>query len=159
LVCANDTEQSRNAITWMMDNILVAGRDRVTVVTVLERVELQYFFTPDTAQILAEVQNAGLKASQRLANGAAETVKSRFPSLHVDVAILQGGTARDEIVDFVNAQIRMAQSETDPGANSESHVLVLGCRKLGALKRAFIGSTGDYCVHHADCPVLVVKMP
>ncbi|KAL7240416.1 hypothetical protein ACSBR2_006129 [Camellia fascicularis] len=38
-------------------------------------------------------------------------------------------------------------------------LLILGSHSKGALKRVFLGSVSNYCVHHAKCPVLVVRKP
>lgn len=38
-------------------------------------------------------------------------------------------------------------------------VLVMGSRGLGALKRVLMGSVSDHCVHHCNCPVLIVRIP
>jgi nucleotide-binding universal stress UspA family protein len=53
------------------------------------------------------------------------------------------GDAREELTRKVN-QVR-------------AHVLIMGCRGLGMFKRAFLGSTSDYCLHHVECPVIIVK--
>lgn len=55
------------------------------------------------------------------------------------------GETRDELVDYVES------------VNAD--MLILGSRDLSTLKRTFIGSTSDYCVHHCHCPVLIVKGP
>jgi nucleotide-binding universal stress UspA family protein len=37
------------------------------------------------------------------------------------------------------------------------NLLVVGNCGMGIIKRTFVGSTCDYLVHHAHCPVMVVK--
>lgn len=42
------------------------------------------------------------------------------------------------------------------------NVVVMGSRGFGAAKRAAkarLGSVSDYCLHHCDCPVVVVRFP
>lgn len=38
-----------------------------------------------------------------------------------------------------------------------AELLVVGCRGRGAVARAVLGSVSSYCLHHAACPVLVVR--
>jgi nucleotide-binding universal stress UspA family protein len=40
--------------------------------------------------------------------------------------------------------------------SAHADVLVLGSRGWGAVKRVAVGSTADYLLHHAGCPVIVV---
>ena len=55
--------------------------------------------------------------------------------------------------------------KVEPGAAGEVLVkaaqgaaaLVVGTRGHGALAGAVMGSVSTYCVHHADCPVVVVR--
>ncbi|KAI9278448.1 hypothetical protein BDA99DRAFT_554082 [Phascolomyces articulosus] len=37
--------------------------------------------------------------------------------------------------------------------------LIMGSRNLGTIKRAFLGSVSDHCVHHAPCSVIIAKPP
>ncbi|XP_052798193.1 universal stress protein in QAH/OAS sulfhydrylase 3'region-like [Mya arenaria] len=36
-------------------------------------------------------------------------------------------------------------------------LLILGARGMGVMRRTFIGSVSDYCLHHATFPVLVCR--
>lgn len=40
--------------------------------------------------------------------------------------------------------------------SAEHDLLVIGRTGDGRLKQAFLGSTGSYCVRHAECPVVIV---
>jgi nucleotide-binding universal stress UspA family protein len=36
-------------------------------------------------------------------------------------------------------------------------LLVVGCRGHGGLAETLLGSVGQYCVHHAPCPVVIMR--
>ncbi|CAL1541871.1 unnamed protein product [Lymnaea stagnalis] len=45
-------------------------------------------------------------------------------------------------------------------ANEEkAHLIVIGSRGMGTIRRTLIGSVSDYVMHHAHVPVLVCKHP
>lgn len=44
-------------------------------------------------------------------------------------------------------------------AASEADLLVVGSRGHGAFAGMLLGSVGQHCVHHATCPVVVVRRP
>ncbi|MDX8141452.1 universal stress protein [Lentzea sp. NBC_00516] len=41
--------------------------------------------------------------------------------------------------------------------SQDARMLVVGNRGHGAMAELFLGSVSAYCVHHASCPVVVVK--
>lgn len=50
---------------------------------------------------------------------------------------------------------RAAQVLVDAAEGAE--LLVVGCRGHGGLAEALLGSVGQYCVHHAPCPVVIMR--
>jgi nucleotide-binding universal stress UspA family protein len=50
---------------------------------------------------------------------------------------------------------RAAQVLVDEAEGAE--LLVVGCRGHGGLAEALLGSVGQFCVHHAPCPVVVLR--
>jgi nucleotide-binding universal stress UspA family protein len=43
------------------------------------------------------------------------------------------------------------------GAAAGADLLVVGSRGHGAFADALLGSVGQHCVHHAPCPVLIMR--
>lgn len=73
--------------------------------------------------------------------------------------------ALDEAVQgFEGVEIRRILVEGDPRtvlaeASQEAELLVVGNRGHGVLVEAVLGSVSSYCVHHAACPVVVLRAP
>jgi nucleotide-binding universal stress UspA family protein len=50
-----------------------------------------------------------------------------------------------------------AQALLDASAGAE--LLVVGSRGHGGFVEALLGSVGQHCVHHATCPVVLIRGP
>ncbi|GAA56132.1 Universal stress protein in QAH/OAS sulfhydrylase 3'region [Clonorchis sinensis] len=59
-----------------------------------------------------------------------------------DFAVMNGSRPGDGIIQAVEQY--------------NANMIVMGCRGLGAIKRAFLGSVSDYVLHHADVPCIIV---
>ncbi|MGH3276430.1 MAG: universal stress protein [Streptosporangiaceae bacterium] len=57
---------------------------------------------------------------------------------------------RQQVIEGNPARTLLAAAE---GAD----LLVVGCRGHGGFAEALLGSVGQHCVHHAHCPVVVIR--
>ncbi|XP_020596376.1 uncharacterized protein LOC110036308 isoform X1 [Phalaenopsis equestris] len=98
---------------------------------------------PGVAAVLPKVESELWKISDQVIEKAREICVSNSV---VDVAYeaIQGD-ARNVICDAVE--------------KFHADVLVVGSHGYGAVKRAVLGSVSDYCAHHANCTVMIVKKP
>ena len=68
------------------------------------------------------------------------------------------------VEEFTDVEILRVLVEGDPRtaltkASQDAELLVVGSRGHGPIVEAIIGSVSSYCVHHAPCPVVVVRAP
>jgi len=72
-------------------------------------------------------------------------------------AVISGEVApadrREVTARVVNGHPAQVLQEAAAGAD----LLVLGSRGHGSFAGALLGSVGQYCVHHAHCPVLIMR--
>jgi nucleotide-binding universal stress UspA family protein len=65
----------------------------------------------------------------------------------------------DSGVDVVKTPAMGQPADVLIEASSDADLLVVGNRGRGDLGSVLLGSVGMHCVHHAPCPVVVVRMP
>ncbi|KAL6521228.1 hypothetical protein OROGR_017797 [Orobanche gracilis] len=155
LVAIDDSDESFHALEWVLDNkILMGGAPAVSdveyetpqqdseVITIAHVVEPLPRYAYPGGYVLESSNKAQEQNAARILSRAFEMCREK--SVKAKTIILEGDP-KDRICRVVE------EMSVD--------LLVVGSRGLGQIKRAFLGSVSDYCVHHAKCAVLVMKPP
>ncbi|XP_074351056.1 uncharacterized protein LOC141690254 isoform X3 [Apium graveolens] len=160
LVAIDNSESSFYALQWALDNLFKNSStvqsstetsqqdsETLTVVHVMPPFH-QYVYPAGAPGIYAAntVVDSVRKGQSEIAAGLLGRAMKLCKDKNVKAeSLLLEGDPKDMICQIVQ----------------ETHVdlLVLGSRGLGMIKRAFLGSVSNYCVHHAKCPVLIVRPP
>uniref|UniRef100_A0A0C9S3C5 TSA: Wollemia nobilis Ref_Wollemi_Transcript_29740_1065 transcribed RNA sequence n=1 Tax=Wollemia nobilis TaxID=56998 RepID=A0A0C9S3C5_9CONI len=141
LVAVDGSEQSRYALKWAVDNLHLSSSDTLVLCHV-ESIPVGgpgLVLTPQVAVALQKymdrVAEDVMKKSRELCSESQVKVEEKILS----------GDARDGLCEAVK--------------KFEADFLVIGSHGYGIIKRAVVGSVSDYCAHHAECPILIVKKP
>ncbi|XP_018434855.1 universal stress protein PHOS34 isoform X2 [Raphanus sativus] len=159
MVAIDESDSSFYALQWVIDhfsNLLMtteAAQAEGGLLTVVHVQSPSHHFAafpagPGGATVYASssmiesVKKAQQEASAALLSRALQMCRGK--QIRTETMVLEGD-AKDIICQAVE------QMHVD--------LLVVGSRGLGKIRRAFIGSVSDYCAHHANCPILIVKPP
>ncbi|XVE96207.1 hypothetical protein REPUB_Repub02eG0201700 [Reevesia pubescens] len=158
MVGIDESDQSFHALQWTLDN-LVGGltapvpepnEEPGLLITLVHARQVFHrygvpvgpgdsaFYIPSSME--ESIKEAQEQVSKALLSRASHMCKDKM--IKVETLILEG-----------DPKEKICQ------ATEQIHVdlLVVGNRNLGKIKRAFLGSVSDYCAHHSNCPVLIVK--
>jgi nucleotide-binding universal stress UspA family protein len=86
------------------------------------------------------VSAEGQRRAEHTLREAVERVRSDHPAVNVETAVIEGPPAR-VLVEL----------------SADADLLVVGCRGRGGFSELLLGSVSQQCVHHARCPVTVVR--
>ncbi|KAG4098738.1 hypothetical protein H8356DRAFT_1038996 [Neocallimastix lanati (nom. inval.)] len=122
-------QNSRYAVNWALNHFINKKNDLVIFINVRNSIALS-----------SETDEKNKKTSHDLLKDYLKIYQDLNFSCR---AIAMKGEPKEEIVRKAN----------DLGAD----LLVMGSRGMGSFKKIFVGSVSEYCVNHAECPVLIVK--
>ncbi|GAV66293.1 Usp domain-containing protein [Cephalotus follicularis] len=155
MVAIDEGEHSHYALMWVLDNmkesiskssvfIFMAQPPPNRVLTYAASLGSARMYYPVSAspELLYSVQDNQKKITLAFLEKAKEICASKGVNAEIITDVGDPKTAICSVVEKLNI-----------------NMLVLGEGGVGKIKRAFIGSVSNYCVHYAKCPVLVVKKP
>jgi nucleotide-binding universal stress UspA family protein len=82
----------------------------------------------------------GQRRAELMLREAVDRMRSDHPAVTVEMAVVEGPPAR-VLVDM----------------SEDADLLVVGTRGMGGFRGLLLGSVSIQCVHHAHCPVTVVR--
>jgi nucleotide-binding universal stress UspA family protein len=134
VVGVDSSDSSKAALAWAVRQAALTGAtvDVVAAWQVPAIFGFTYTMTPDTSELDRGVHRALAEAVTAAAKLA--------PEVEIRPLIVQDNPAA-------------ALLDAAKGAD----LLVVGSRGHGGFTEALLGSVGQHCVHHAKCPVVVVR--
>ncbi|CAI9268199.1 unnamed protein product [Lactuca saligna] len=164
LVAVDESDVSLYALKWTLEHLFKTPVAAAAV-------------TPDTVETIPDPEQ-GMVTVAHVMEPFERYMFPAEPSMYTSVAMVESVRAaqREKAAELLSRAFQICKEskikaetlilEGNPKqmiceAVEEMHfdLLVVGSRGLGAIKRALIGSISDFCAHHANCPILIVKPP
>nr|GLL41914.1 universal stress protein PHOS32-like [Ipomoea trifida]GMD60316.1 universal stress protein A-like protein [Ipomoea batatas]GMD70628.1 universal stress protein A-like protein [Ipomoea batatas] len=148
IFAVDDSEHSFYALEWTLDHLIIPTNSLFNIVVVHAKTSPSGVIGlagPGASDVLQAVE-ADLK---RAATKVIEKAK--------DLCKKKGVKDTDMAFDVVDGDARNVAC--DAVDKHHASLLVLGSHGYGTFKRAVLGSVSDFCSHHANCSVMIVKQP
>ncbi|XP_063900634.1 uncharacterized protein LOC135120256 [Zophobas morio] len=145
-VAVDNSETSKYALTWTITNIYKP--EASDIIYILHSVQMQavspFYSSLDasgtSADLLISMREREMEEGRNILKDYGVFCDQKNVKFLLELTV---GDPRHTICEFVESQ--------------NIDLLVLGNRGSGLLKRIILGSVSDYCLNHAECPVLCVK--
>jgi nucleotide-binding universal stress UspA family protein len=135
VVGIDGSRPSKEALRWAIEQARLTG-------AVVDAVKAWDFRKGDGWVPVPEEGVYLAKTSEQLVADSVAEVAGEQPPVPVHVAAIEGHAA------YVLLQ-----------AARDADLLVVGSRGHGGFVGSLLGSVSQYCVHHATCPVVVIRGP
>ncbi|GJP45349.1 hypothetical protein CLOM_g4748 [Closterium sp. NIES-68] len=139
LLAVDNSDGSRLALRYALEEFCRAD-DIVILLAVLPTPPWAAYGEYYNQEMIERLERAELQEADAMLEGFAEQVRA----MHI---VCKKEVIRGDVRETI------CYSAEQFGAD----VLLMGCRGLSGLKKMLLGSVSDYCAHHANVPMLIVK--
>ncbi|XP_043695333.1 universal stress protein A-like protein [Telopea speciosissima] len=147
MVAIDESEYSHYALEWALTKLgEPVSNSSLVIFTAEPRSEINYIAAASYGAAPPELIMSVRKHQDMIAKALLEKAKEICAAHGVTAeTIAQVGDPKEVICEAVE--------------KLNIDLLIVGSHGRGFLQRAFLGSVSSYCVHNANCPVLIVKKP
>jgi nucleotide-binding universal stress UspA family protein len=147
LVTHDGSKLASLALPYARSIALACGSEIVLLhVTIALGETLAYVATGELAPPVAILTDEkALKAAEKVAHDSLQKIKSELEKSGVSTItmVIEQGNAGKTIVDVAK--------------KGHCDLVIMSSHGRSGLGRALLGSTADYAIHHAPCPVMIVR--
>ena len=146
LIATDGSEHADAAVRFLKGLISPQALERITVLAVVRPLETELFTLESEGALSTEGWEALNNAVQQGARDAASRAAAELRELTQNIdTYIRSGSPVDEIV-HTAMEVR-------------ADLIVMGSRGLGTVRSLLLGSASERVLHHAHCPVLIVRPP
>uniref|UniRef100_A0A3B6C307 UspA domain-containing protein n=1 Tax=Triticum aestivum TaxID=4565 RepID=A0A3B6C307_WHEAT len=150
LVAVDDSDASYRALEWAVRHVAatagMAGAGAVELVVLHAKPPTSLAVNMGGPGVPGDVVGLVEEDLRKKAEGVVGKARS-----------LCAANSVEAVVDVVDGEPKHVLC--DAVEKHHADLLVVGSQGYGAIRRALLGSVSDYCAHHADCSVVIVKQP
>ncbi|PFX23260.1 uncharacterized protein LOC111333196 [Stylophora pistillata] len=140
------SQHSARAFQWYVKNMCNAETDRVLVVHAYERPAMAvYPYAHGHAYY--EALQLSLKKDKKELEELWQNFEGKCKHYKLNYKL------------FKEESSRPGEAICKVASDEDAHVIVVGSRGCGTLRRTFLGSVSDYCLHQAHIPVAIIPPP
>eukprot|EP00310_Coccolithus_braarudii_P013539 CAMPEP_0183334908 /NCGR_PEP_ID=MMETSP0164_2-20130417/3371_1 /TAXON_ID=221442 /ORGANISM="Coccolithus pelagicus ssp braarudi, Strain PLY182g" /LENGTH=164 /DNA_ID=CAMNT_0025504149 /DNA_START=66 /DNA_END=557 /DNA_ORIENTATION=+ len=142
ILACDGSKYTEHAIDWCVEKFF-RKTDKITLLHVFDFhpvTTMDLYGSVSVANMNVELEKKGEEHAVSMLKKHAQHLMKHGYKPHVTVL---KGPAKHSIVEYVESK--------------NADVLLIASRGLGAVKRFFLGSVSDFCVHNSKCPVVVIK--
>lgn len=143
MIAVDGSEQAQYAFDWYLENMYREG-DHVVLIHCAE-----YHINIGMPGVLADVEAicAGVKKEQDKIDVLTNAYMDKLRAKNVKSNLVcKTGEKPGELI---------CTAAKDQGVET----IIMGTRGLGTIRRTLLGSVSEYVLHHANCPVTIVRNP
>ncbi len=155
IVGLDGSAASIRALRWALQQAQLFGGARVTVIHAYRLAEMRGAYAYSESYLPAGALER--RTEQEHALRAEEETRAHewAERLIAEAVDAEGGEPEGTVIDLVVVTSDPARALLERSAGAD--LLVLGSRGLGGFQGLLVGSVSQKCLHHAHCPVVVIR--